>query len=207
MMQLVLDTEVTLETQWEATIQLDQSEYQMPDNFIQDRRVEYVISTNDVQQMVRLNTADYEDWFHRTPNTSGEPKFYYFWRKLGADLGANQPTSIFLLPVPNAAAENKILKVWGYKLPDQMHVDALWQSLEFQPAHCEALVMYAASLVKLDDGEDQAAKQLLIRYEQQVMKIKDVIVRKSRADKPRLRPRGSSLLPTVRPMLPGQRGY
>lgn len=207
MQQLALDLEVGLETQWETLLIDGQAEYTMPESFIQDRRCEYIRDTNDVMQLTRLNTADYEDWFHRTPDTTGEPVYYYFWRKLGADVGSIQPTSLVLLPTPDAAADGKTLKVWGYKLPDQIHVDVLWQALEFQPSHCEALVMYAAHLVKLDDNEPVFADKLLVRYEQQVMKIKDAIARKSRADKPRIRPRASALLPAIRPMIPWKRGY
>lgn len=207
MLQLVLDTEVTLETQWETSLIDGQAEYTMPDSFIQDRRSEYIRDTNDVMQLQRLNTADYEDWFHRTPDTTGEPVFYYFWRKLGDDLTTIQPTSVVLLPTPDAAADGKTLKVWGYKLPDQLDPDDLAKSIEFMPPHCEALVMYAAHLVKLDDNEPVFADKLLVRYEQQVTKIKDVIARKSRADKPRIRPRTSALLPNTRPMIPWKRGY
>jgi hypothetical protein len=205
--QLVLDTEIAIETQWETTLVDGQLEYKMPENFIQDRRTEYFAAADDVRCLQRLNQADYDSWFSRNPTVTGEPTMYYFWRKLGEDLGTYQPTSIFLIPTPDVVAEGNTLKVWGYKLPDEMHIDSLWRSLEFHPAHCEALVLYAASLVKLDDGEETFADRLTARYESQVMKIKDVLARKSRADIPRMRPRSSVLLTSSRPMLPWKRGY
>lgn len=205
--QLILDTEITLETQWEATIVDGQSEYKMPENFVQDRSVEYVKASDDVQRLTRLNQADYEEWFHRDPTIPGEPTSYYFWRRLGDDLTSYQPTSIFLIPTPNATADSKTLRVWGYKLPDKIDADDLGKVLEFTPTFCEALVLYAAQLVKLDDGEPQFADKLLGRYEAQVLKIKDVLARKSRADRPRMRPRSSVLLPGARPILPWMRGY
>lgn len=205
--QLVLDTEISLETQWEATLVDGQFEYKMPDNFIQDRRTEYFAAADDVRQLQRLNQADYDEWFSRNPSVTGEPTMYYFWRKLGDDLTTIQPVSIFLIPIPDAVAEGNTLKVWGYKLPDAIDADDLGKVLEFSSAYCEALVLYAASLVKLDDGEETFADRLTARYESQVMKIKDVLARKSRADRPRMRPRSSVLLTASRPILPWMRGY
>lgn len=199
--QLALDVEVALETQWDLLLVSGTAEYAMPVNFVSDRRIEYIRAADDIRTLQRLTTQQYEEWKSHDPSITGEPTTYYFWRKLGSDLTSYQPTSIFFQPIPDATANGKTVRVWGSKIPDAISESSLDLVLEVPSTYVEAMVLYASSIARFDDGDPQTGAQFRNLYEAQVLKIKNASTKRSRSSRARLLPRDSIISPSR--MAPG----
>lgn len=186
--QVILATEYTLETQWEATTVNGTREYELPLNFVRDEAVEYVNSTTDIRRLEYLTFEEYFTTYSINPTSTGDPLFYWFWRKLGDDLTSIQPSSLYLHPVPNSA---KTIRVWGYKIPDI--ISTLTNVLEFEGPYVEAIVSYAGHLAMMDDGDTSKSDRLEVKYERQISKILDYNSHKTRSERSRIVPRKSIL--------------
>lgn len=210
--QLTLNIPDLLETAWTTPVVTGTRSYEMPNNFTEDHRVFFVNTTNTDQR--RLEYLTWEEWTERglerdisTP--TGVPIFYTFWRKLGDDLTTEQPTSIYLHPIPGTAESGKILQVWGFKVPDTVVETDTTKVLETEAIYVEAQVMYAAHLMAMDDDDDGKSDRLLSRFDRIVERIHSAKAQRTRSERPMIHPR-DSIFTTYRnrgPILPRYRNY
>ena len=190
--QVILATEYTVETQWEVTTVAATREYELPTNFVRDEAVEYVKSTTDIRRLEYLTFEEYFKTFSNNPTSAGDPIYYFFWRKLGdtPEPIVIQPSSLYLHPVPTEA---KVVRVWGYKLPDAILSTDLSRVIEFEGPYVEAVISYAGHLAMMDDGDTAKADRLEVKYERLVSKIMDYNSHKTRSERGRITPRQSVL--------------
>lgn len=192
--QIVSETETAIETSWTAALVNGTREYALPANFFKDRVVEFVKATTDVRRLVYLNREEYEELYARDPTASGEPGFYWYWAKKGTDPTTYQTGSIYVHPVPGLAEDAKVLRIWGYKIPDSI-ADNPTKTIELEPSYVEAMLMFAAGLAKLDDGDYAAHDRMMGQYRNMVTKIMDTRAQKSRGRISQIRGRASVLNP------------
>jgi len=62
--------------------------------------------------------------------------------------------------------------------------------VEIEPPYIEAALMYAASLIKADDGEMGESNAFLARYEAQIDKVMTALARKDRSRQTKIVPKG-----------------
>jgi hypothetical protein len=199
-LQVVLDADITVKAMWDTTIVESQREYKLPDAFFKAERVQYIApSDTDIRELRYMSRAAYRSWVLRDEDNEGEPTNYYLWRKTGDDPVSDggspsvaQPGSIFLHPTPNAAAAgaNK-LRIYGYKFPDSIANASGTKLVELEAPYVEAALMYAASLVKADDGEMGESNAFLVRFENQMDKVTAAQAREDRSRYSRAMPKGS----------------
>jgi hypothetical protein len=203
--RIVADTETAVETSWTAALVDGTREYALPANFFKDKVVEYVKETTDVRRLVYLNREEFEERFARDPTASGEPVYYWYWARKGSDPTTYQTGSIYLSPVPDAVADTKTLRIWGYKVPDSIAADTT-KTIELEPVYVEAMLMYAASLVKMDESDLGAQDRFLALYERMSRTIMDNRAQKSKSRISQIRQR-DSVLSGYQPYLPWRRPW
>jgi hypothetical protein len=180
-----------LPTQWTVTLVNNQREYKLPPNHFKPASVEYVRTAST--DIVRINYIDnYEYWetLLGDEGATGEPRYYYLWRKLGDDPTTTQPGSILLHPTPGTAENGKTLRLWGYKHPDAVSASDLTKVLEIEAPYVEAAVLYASHLAKRDDGDITEAEALMAMYERVITKVKQARARQDLSTTSRMLPRG-----------------
>ena len=200
-MQLALDVPEGYRTVWTMTLTDGTAEYEMPDGFTFDRVVEFQDDTDDtaigddVRQLEYLSRQDYQQRVGTDQTLSGTPTSFTYWRKLGSTSTSTVRDYIRFYPVPGADEDGKVIRVYGYKYPDVISAAAMSNVLETPPVYVEAQIMWAAHLAMRDDGDTAMARDFEAQYENQVRKIRNHIVTKSRSRRPKIRPRDSALLP------------
>lgn len=210
LLQLVADVETPIETSWTSDITEDEREIALPAAHVKPKVVEYIKSASDVRRLEYLNREEYEACYSRDPTKTGEPTYYFLWAKKGEDPTTYQPGSIYLVPTPNAtAAGTDKLRIWGYKVPDELSYEggAEDNTIELEPPYIEAMLQFAAGLVKQDDGDHAAYDRMMANYERMVRKIMDLRSRKSKGSFQGVPPRSSSLSAYSRWAHPGRRPW
>jgi hypothetical protein len=192
--QVVLDTEVSLEAVFTIALVESQSEYELPTSFIRDKHVEYEASTTDIRRLTYLTHDEYNRSHSRNPTTESEPIYYWYWNKVGTDPALIQPTSIHIVPTPNAtAAAATGIRIYGYKYPNQLDLTSPSpdDALQLPMPYSEAIVLKVAEFVKLDDDDMPGAERIEAKYQRQISKILDFQSHKTRSEISRIKPRSS----------------
>ena len=208
-LQVVLDTETAVETSWTVPLVTATREYALPSNFLKDKVVEVVKETTDVRRLAYLERDQFEDLYSRDPTSAGEPGFYWYWARKGSDPTTYQTGSIYFHPVPTAAENTKLVRIWGYKMPDALAAADLTKTVELDGPFVEAALSYAAMLVKADDRDTALADFHKGNYREQIQKILDFRASKTKSRVGRIVPRESALLPFPerRPQFPWKRTW
>lgn len=168
--QVVLDIPNSLETKWTTTTANGTRLYVMPNDFIADKRVEYVVTATTDERV--LTYLDETEWkaarFPEDKSNTGDPQFYTFQRNLGdTTVTTEQPRCIILEPTPDAA---NTLRVYGFKLMQALASGGS-NVPELALPKLEAIIAYGCHLAATDDNDDARADRFLQRYELQVRKI------------------------------------
>lgn len=198
--QLTLSIPEVFETVWTVALVEDQREYMMDPAFMADRRVEFKFAVADDSDNRPLRYLTMEEWeemgMDRDETQTGQPFYYTFWRKLGttSPITVEQKPYIKVHPTPGADEDTKLLRVYGYKLPDAITSTPSATDVVETEAHLvEAQVMWAAHLMMRDDDEVGKARDFLMEYEAQINKIKDWRYSKTRSKRPKIRPWSGSV--------------
>lgn len=195
MLQVVLDCERSLETSWTFTLVASQREYSMHAAFYKVARVEYIFTAStDIRRLEPMTRNQYDTYFGTDEGTTDEPRWYYFWRKLGTDPTSTIPPLLFLHPTPGSGENGKTVRVTGFKYPDAVSSSDLTKVLELEAPYVEAAVLWAAMLIATDENDDGRAASLEARYERQVNKVRQSQAQKVLSAPSRLMPRNSRLM-------------
>ena len=188
--KVAVELERLVETRWSTALVDGTGDIDVPANFFTDKMaiIEQTSPQNN-RVLTYLNFDQMKDLISRDPTRSGMPEFYWLWRQLGTDSSSKQSTTMRLYPVPGPSEDGLVMRLYGYKLPDEITSTNLANIVELDTVFLEAAVLYAAALVKTDDREPGEASLLFSRFENEVMKARGWITRKSRSHRPRIRPR------------------
>jgi hypothetical protein len=206
--QLVLSIPEVFETVWTVPMVDGQREYTMDPAFVAEKHVEYKFSDaddSDIRPLQYLTPEEFRELgFERDETQEGAPNFYTFWRKLGSTSTAEQKPYMILHPTPGSDEDTKLIRTYGYKLPDEINSSPSADNVVETEAHLvEAQVMWAAHLAMRDDDEIVKARDFAMEYERQILKIKDWRYSKTRSQRPRIRPwRGSVFTNDGSPLQP-----
>jgi hypothetical protein len=195
-LQAVLDSDVILKSVFYTDLVADQREYKLSPSHWKIESAQYIATADtDIREMRYMSRNEYRNWILRDEDATGEPTHYYFWRKLGdsPEPTTAQPPSIFLHPTPGTAeAGTANLRLYTYKYPDLIDSEGSpGVVVELEPPYVEAALMYAASMVKADDGEMGESNAFLARYEAQIDKVRSSLAREDRSRFSRIMPKGS----------------
>jgi len=192
MLQVVADADTAFETVWTADLVDGTREYKLPDAWHSTAKVRWVKTANtDIRILKRVDFHVYQNWLARDEDATGTPTQYYYWRKLGTDPTTAQPQSIFLDPTPDAgAAGTANLEIWGYKYPDALDSTALTPVVELEPPYVETVLIWASSLVAMDEDDMVKADRLEAKYHRMMDIVTGSLSRRDRSENERLLPKG-----------------
>lgn len=190
--KVTIDTETLVESEWTTDTVAAQKEYELPQNWLMDQTVMYEKDATDHRKLIYFTIDQMTDFIGANPDQSGDPAYYWFWRRLGGDITVKTPPTMRLYPVPGTAEAGLKIRVFGWKLPDEILATNLDLAIELEAPFCELVLLYAAKLARQDDREPAMAAQLRREYIDQLKMTKGIRAKKSRSKRPRIRARSNS---------------
>lgn len=170
--EIARDTEELL-TYYDMTTTDGTQTYTLPDDFLKIKRVDLHVSDSDRRDLRFMTQQEFHKYTEGASDTSGTPEIYKLEQgSVSKETADWHPGDIYLYPIPDDnGGSNYTVRAYYYQLPTTLSADTDVTEL---PIQCHKAVCYLAASNMALKGEDlRKHDYLLLRYENELMKIKN----------------------------------